>query len=61
MNKLPVFSVDLIQELDSDFPERSPEPNDTEREVWMKAGERRLVRMLLAKVRQMEEDPLMED
>ena len=56
MSNLPVFSVDLISELDRDYPERSPNPLDSEREVWMKAGERRLVRNLVERMRQLEED-----
>lgn len=60
MIKLPVLSVDLITELNKDFPERSPDPNDTEREIWMKAGERRVVNMLLSRVKQLEEETLSE-
>ncbi len=37
--------IDLLNEL---YPEQSPDPRDPEREVWMKAGERRLVRKLNA-------------
>jgi hypothetical protein len=36
-----------IRYLDERFPERCPSPSDSEREIWMKAGERRLVRHLL--------------
>jgi len=46
--KVPYLSVDLIDYIDKLMPERSPDPNDSEREVWMKAGERRLVRKLIA-------------
>lgn len=61
METLPVFSVDLVEALDKTYPETSPDPNDSEREVWMKAGERRLVRGLLAKVRAIKEDNLLEN
>jgi hypothetical protein len=44
---LPYTSVLLIELLDERYPEKSPNPEDSEREVWMKAGERRLVRRLL--------------
>lgn len=44
----PAISEALIKRLDNNYPERSPDPNDSERELWMKAGERRLVRRLLA-------------
>jgi len=50
MKTLPHTAFDLVRELDTDYPERSPDSKDTERELWMKAGERRLVRGLLARV-----------
>jgi len=50
MKTLPHTAFELVRELDTDYPERSPDPKDTERELWMKAGERRLVRSLLARV-----------
>lgn len=37
--------IDLLNEL---CPEQCPDPRDPEREVWMKSGERRLVRRLNA-------------
>lgn len=59
MEQLPVLSVDLVDTLNKEYPECSPDPADTERELWMKAGERRLVRGLLARKREAEEDQLM--
>lgn len=44
---LPVTAIDLITRLDKLYPEKAPDPLDSERELWMKAGERRLVRTLL--------------
>lgn len=38
---------ELVDMLDELYPERCADPADPEREVWMKAGERRLVRRLL--------------
>lgn len=35
--------IDLLNEL---YPEQSPDPRDSERLVWMKAGKRELVRTL---------------
>jgi hypothetical protein len=49
MKPLPVLSDDLLTELDHDFPHRCPEPTDSEREIWMKAGARRLIDSLLAR------------
>lgn len=43
----PPLDQVTIDFLDRIYPERSPDPKDSEREIWMKAGERRLVRHLL--------------
>jgi hypothetical protein len=47
ISKLPHESVDLIKLLDQLYPERCPNKMDSEREIWMKVGERRLVNRLL--------------
>lgn len=44
-----LMSEEFIQTLDQCWPPRPPNPNDSEREIWMKAGERRLVEILQAK------------
>lgn len=38
----------LIEALDEIFPDRAPNPNDHDREIWMKAGEVRAVTFLKA-------------
>lgn len=43
----PLIPKELMEKLDTQYPEMSPNPKDTERELWMKAGERRVVRKLL--------------
>jgi len=53
--KLPAIPEPLIRILDEKFPEMSPNPKDSEREIWMKAGERRLVRFLLDQYRRQNE------
>jgi hypothetical protein len=58
METLPIYSIDLISTLDSLYPESSPNPEDSERELWMKAGERRLVRVLVSKAKQIEDNQL---
>jgi hypothetical protein len=40
----------LIEWLNQLYPEKSPNPSDSEREVWMKAGERRAVNVLISKL-----------
>jgi hypothetical protein len=47
MDRLPELSVDLIAELDTLFPDRCPDLADSEREVWAKAGERRVISFLI--------------
>lgn len=47
MTLLPDSAEELVKRLDAIYPERTPTPDLSERELWMRAGERRLVRRLL--------------
>jgi hypothetical protein len=47
-----LMSEDFLKALDQFCPCRPPNPADTDREIWMKAGERRLVEVLQAKFQQ---------
>lgn len=40
---------DFLDALEELYPARPPDPKDTDREIWMKAGERRVVEVLRAK------------
>jgi len=60
MVKLPVISEDLLKALDKQFPERCPEPSWSDREVWMRVGERRVVRFLKRVFDQQNENVLRE-
>ena len=40
----------LIEWLSYMYPERCPNPKDDRREIWMKAGERRAIISLIAKL-----------
>ena len=42
-------TAELLEALEICYPQRCPDPADTEREIWMKAGERRLVNVLKSK------------
>ena len=53
-----LLSRDLLEALESLYPAKAPDPRDSDREIWMKAGERRLVETLQAKLLQAEEDIL---
>lgn len=44
-----LLNKEAVDELNKMVPPRPPDPRDTEREIWMKAGERRLVEVLQAK------------
>ncbi len=55
MKPIPMLSVDLIKELDEQFPDRCPDLGDPERSVWYKAGQRAVVNHLLARLKAMEE------
>lgn len=43
---IPENTAGLLEYLDECYPARPPNPNDPEREIWMKAGARRLVESL---------------
>ncbi len=46
--EVPAIDPVLVADLDRRFPDKCPDPKDTKREIWMKAGERRLVVFLKA-------------
>lgn len=46
MTKPPPITPELLKYLDEAFPERSPDPDWSDREIWLRAGERRAVRHL---------------
>lgn len=48
MDHLPIYSIDLIKELDKYYPNTYPLLTDTDREIWYKAGQRSLINKLLS-------------
>jgi len=44
--KLPDLSKDLIDALDARFPVRLADPKDSEREIWIKVGQAKVVEFL---------------
>ena len=44
--EVPPLDEDLLTILDTKFPERCPDPEASEREVWMAVGRREVVRWL---------------
>lgn len=51
----PVISNELIEYLDSIFPEKSADLKDTEKEVYYKGGQRSVVNHLINQKQQQEE------
>ena len=46
IRKLPDLSRDLIDVLDARFPLRLPDPKDSERDIWIKVGQRKVIEFL---------------
>lgn len=42
----PLIPKILLDELNERYPERSPELEWSDREIWLRAGERRVIRLL---------------
>lgn len=54
---IPLYSKDLIEELDKAFPNCCPDKDkDTDRDVWFKAGQRSVVNHLKARLKESEEN-----
>jgi hypothetical protein len=58
MQTLPVYSKDLIAELDKLYPQRCPDINMPERSIWWTAGQRQLVDGLILRLQEAEENSL---
>ena len=41
---VPYFTKEQLDYLNRLYPERCPEPNATDREIWMQVGQRQVVR-----------------
>lgn len=54
--KIKQYSTDLIEDLDKVFPRRHPSLEDTDREIWYKAGQRSVVDLLQSSIEHGEED-----
>ena len=55
MRKIPILDPNLVQTLDERFPERCPDPEWSDREVWMYTGRRQVVSFLIDQLREQEE------
>lgn len=52
-----LLTPELLDALDKLYPARGPDPRDSDREIWMKAGERRVIEVLRAKYQEATEEP----
>ena len=55
-NELPLIDKKLIEKLNALFPEQSADLQWSERVVWYKAGQRSVVRFLIEKLKEQEEN-----
>ncbi len=53
---IPIISKELIEYLDSIFPEKSADLKDTEKEVFFKGGQRSVVKHLIQQKKIQEEN-----
>jgi len=53
--KIPMYSIDLVAELDKVYPARPPNLEDSERLIWFKAGQRSVVEALNSSIKEQEE------
>jgi hypothetical protein len=54
----PTIPEALLKKLEALYPERCPEPDWPTRKVWMRAGERNVVRFLARVYREQNERPV---
>ena len=59
MTMLPRLSEQLVAALAAQFPDRAPDLDWGDKEVWFKAGQVSVVRWLAAKLEEQEEGPFM--
>ena len=56
--EFPVVHKDLLDALERQFPDRSPNPSDTDRQIWMKVGNVQVIRFLRSKFEEQNENVL---
>lgn len=60
MERLPLLAVELVEELNKEFPHRCPGIDTPERKIWFKAGQRAVVDYLL-RILEEQKDNLLND
>lgn len=56
--RLPAVDPQLVEWLTRVFPDKCPDPEDTDREIWMAVGKQEVIKMLRARVNEQTEDNL---
>jgi len=56
MPKKPRINQEVIKYLDELFPDKCPNLEDNEKQVWFKAGQRSVVNHLIKEIKQQEEN-----
>jgi hypothetical protein len=54
----PLIPEALVEELDRRFPEMSADPGWSDREIWIKSGQRSVVRFLMGQFKRQNENIL---
>jgi hypothetical protein len=55
---LPFIPTELLEALNQRYPERSPELQWSDREIWIAVGERRVIRFLIEQSKRQQENML---
>jgi len=55
---IPPLSPELVEALDKRFPERCPDPKWSDRDIWIRVGQREVVRFLIEELRRQSENIL---
>lgn len=58
MRRLPALDPLLVKALDERFPERCPDPEWSDRQVWVETGKRMVIRFLLEELKAQENNIL---
>ena len=57
-NSFPYVPEDLVEALDSLFPDRCPSPEWDDRRIWIEVGQRKVVNLLKHKISKQNENVL---
>lgn len=55
---IPPISKELLESLSALYPDRCPEPTDSERDIWIKVGQVSVIRFLEHKFEEQNENTL---